>query len=100
MTDPGARTGRWVARRWPAIRTRGRWRCVRVRGLALWSGGMCLAMLAMTGLRLGPASPRDPRLAAIALPLCASGGLAWGLPSWFLNERLHRALQQQRRHIP
>ena len=100
MIDPGARTGRWVARRWPTIRARGMWRFVLLRGVALWGGLMFLAMLAMTGLRLGLDHPRYPLLAAIALPLCAIGGLAWGLLTWFLNERLHRAIQQQRRHIP
>ena len=58
-------------------------------------GLMFLAMLAMTGLRLGFDHPRYPLMAAIALPLCAIGGVAWALLTWYFNERILRALQQR-----
>lgn len=100
MTDYGSHAERRIAAKWPAIRARGMRHFVLVRGVAFWGGLMFVAMLAMTGLRLGFDHPRYPLLAAIALPLCAIGGLAWGLLTWFLNERIYRALQQQSRHFP
>jgi len=45
---------------------------------------------------LGAAHPRVPLLLVVALPLCAIGGLAWGLLTWFFNERVYRALQHSR----
>ena len=92
-TDHGSRTERWVASRWPAIRARGLWHFVLVKGVAFWGGLMFLAMLAMTGLRLGFDHPRYLLMAAVALPLCAIGGLGWGLLTWYFNERVFRALQ-------
>ena len=97
MTDYGSRAERWVATRWPAIRARGMWRFILVRGVAFWGGLMFLGILAMTGLRLGFDHPRYPLLAAIALPLCAIGGIAWGLLTWYFNERIFRALPQRDR---
>ncbi|RZA18805.1 MAG: hypothetical protein EOP93_10310 [Lysobacteraceae bacterium] len=94
MTDYGARTERWVASKWPAIRARGMWRFVLVRGVAFWGGLMFLAMAAMMAYRFGVAHARFPLLLGIAVPLCAIGGLCWGLLTWFFNERILRALQQ------
>ena len=96
MTDYGSRAKRWVSANWPAIHARGMWRFVLLKGVAFWGGLMFLAMLVMTGLRLGFDHPRYPLLAAIALVLCAMGGLVWGLLTWYFNERIFRALQQQR----
>ena len=96
MTDYGSRAKRWVSANWPAIHARGMWRFVLLKGVAFWGGLMFLAMLVMTGLRLGFDHPRYPLLAAIALVLCAIGGLFWGLLTWYFNERIFRALQQQR----
>ena len=96
MTDYGSRAKRWVSANWPAIHARGMWRFVLLKGVAFWGGLMFLAMLVMTGLRLGFDHPRYPLLAAIALVLCAIGGLVWGLLTWYFNERIFRALQQQR----
>ena len=95
MTDYGSRAERWVAEKWPAIRAAGLWRFVLLKGVAFWGGLMFLAMLAMTGLRLGFDHPRYPLMAAIALPLCAIGGVAWALLTWYFNERILRALQQR-----
>ena len=95
MTDYGPRAERWVAEKWPAIRAGGLWRFVLLKGVAFWGGLMFLAMLVMTGLRLGFDHPRYPLLAAIALVLCAIGGLFWGLLTWYFNERILRALQQR-----
>ena len=95
MTDHGSRAERWVAGKWPAIRAAGLWRFVLLTGVAVWGGLMFLAMLAMTGLRLGFDHPRYPLMAAIALPLCAIGGVAWALLTWYFNERILRALQQR-----
>ena len=66
MTDHGSRAERWVAGKWPAIRAAGLWRFVLLKGVAFWGGLMFLAMLAMTGLRLGFDHPRYPLMAAIA----------------------------------
>ncbi len=99
MTDYGSRAERWVATRWPAIRARGPWHFVLVRGVLLWGGLMFMAMLVLTGLRLGFDHPRYPLLAAIAAALCAIGGVAWALLTWYFNERIHRALQQRDRDI-
>ena len=96
MTDYGSRAKRWVSANWPAIHARGMWRFVLLKGVAFWGGLMFLAMLVMTGLRLGFDHPRYPLLAAIALVLCAIGGLFWGLLTWYFNERIFRALQRQR----
>ena len=96
MTDYGSRAKRLVSANWPAIHARGMWRFVLLKGVAFWGGLMFLAMLVMTGLRLGFDHPRYPLLAAIALVLCAIGGLFWGLLTWYFNERIFRALQQQR----
>ena len=96
MTDYGSRAKRWVSANWPAIHARGMWRFVLLKGVAFWGGLMFLAMLVMTGLRLGFDHPRYPLLAAIALVLCAIGGLFWGLLTWFFNERIFRALQHSR----
>ena len=96
MTDYGSRAKRWVSANWPAIHARGMWRFVLLKGVAFWGGLMFLAMLVMTGLRLGFDHPRYPLLAAIALVLCAIGGLVWGLLTWYFNERIFRALQRQR----
>ena len=96
MTDYGSRAERWVAEKWPAIRAGGLWRFVLLKGVAFWGGLMFLGMLVMTGLRLGFDHPRYPLLAAISFVLCAIGGLFWGLLTWYFNERIFRALQQQR----
>lgn len=92
MTGNGSRAERWVATRWPAIHARGRWRFVLVRGVAIWGGVMFAAMAALMAYRFGIHHPRLPLLVGIALPLCAVGGLAWGLLTWFLNERIYHAL--------
>ena len=96
MTDYGSRAERWVAEKWPAIRAGGLGRFVLVKGVALWGGLMFLAMLVMTGLRLGFDHPRYPLLAVIAAALCAIGGVAWALLTWYFNERIFRALQQRK----
>ena len=97
MTDYGSRAERWVAAKWPAIRARGLRHFVLVRGVLLWGGLMFLAMLVLTGLRLGFDHPRYPLMAAVAVALCTIGGVAWALLTWYFNERIFRALQQQQR---
>ena len=94
MTDYGSRTERWVAGRWPAIRARGMWRFVLLKGVAFWGGAIFLFMAVMMLIQFGISHPRFPLLMAVALPLCAIGGLGWGLLTWYFNERVHRALQQ------
>ena len=96
MTDHGSRAERWVAANWPAIRARGMWRFVLLKGVAFW-GGLMLAFMALAmAVQLGIAHPRLPLVLAVAVPLCAIGGLAWGLLTWIFNERIFRALQQQK----
>ena len=92
MSRYGPRADRWVATHWPAIRARGRWRFVLLRGLALWGGLMFLGMAALVAFRLGLQHPRLPLVLVLALPLCLFGGLVWGLLTWFFNERIFRAL--------
>lgn len=100
MTDHGSRAERWVATRWPAIRARGMWRFVLVKGVAFW-GGLMLAFMAIAmTLQLGPSHPRLPLVLAVAVPLCAVGGLAWGLLTWLFNERIFHAIQQQKNNLP
>ena len=100
MTEHGSRAERWVATRWPAIRARGMWRFVLVKGVAFW-GGLMLAFMAIAmTLQLGPSHPRLPLVLAVAVPLCAVGGLAWGLLTWLFNERIFHAIQQQKNNFP
>ena len=99
MIGYGSRAQRWVATHWPAIRAGGMWRFVLVKGVAFWGGLMLLFMAAMMVLQLGIGHPRLPLVLAVAVPLCAIGGLTWGLLTWFFNERIFLALQQQRKDI-
>jgi prolipoprotein diacylglyceryltransferase len=96
VTDYGSRAERWVAQKWPAIRARGMWQFVLVKGVAFWGGLMFVFLAIMMLVQFGAAHPRFPLLLAVALPLCAIGGLAWGLLTWFFNERIFRALQHSR----
>ena len=89
------RVERSVAARWPAIRAGGMWRFVLLRGVAFWGGLMLVFMAIVMSVQLGPAHPRLPLVLAVAVPLCAVGGLCWGLLTWTLNERIFRALQQR-----
>ena len=89
------RVERSVAARWPAIRAGGLWRFVLLRGVAFWGGLMLVFMAIVMSVQLGPAHPRLPLVLAVAVPLCAVGGLCWGLLTWTLNERIFRALQQR-----
>ena len=100
MTDHGSRAERWVATRWPAIRARGMWRFVLVKGVAFWGGLMLAFMAIVMTLQLGPSHPRLPLVLAVAVPLCAVGGLAWGLLTWLFNERIFHAIQQQKNNLP
>ena len=96
MTDYGSRAERWVATNWPAIRARGMWRFVLLKGVALWGGLMLAFMALMMVVQLGTAHPRLPLVLAIAVPLCAIGGLVWGLLTWIFNERIFRALHNDK----
>ena len=71
------------------------WRFVLLRGVAFWGGLMLVFMAIVMSVQLGPAHPRLPLVLAVAVPLCAVGGLCWGLLTWTLNERIFRALQQR-----
>ena len=92
MIDSGSRVERWVATRWPAIRARGLWHFVLLRGVLFWGGLMFFAMLVMLAVKFGIGHPRFPLLVGVDAGLCLIGGLVWGLTTWFLNERLYRAL--------
>ncbi len=96
MTDYGSRAERSVAEKWPAMRAGGMWRFVLVKGVAFWGGLMLAFMALMMVLQLGIDHPRLPLVLAVAVPLCAIGGLCWGLLTWILNERIYRALQQRK----
>ena len=96
MTEHGSRAERWVAAKWPAIRAGGMWRFVLLKGVAFWGGLMLVFMALLMTVQLGIAHPRLPLVLAVAVPLCAFGGLCWGLLTWIFNERIFRALQQQK----
>ena len=68
-----------------------------VKGVALWGGLMFVFMAVVMALQLGAAHPRLPLVLAVALPLCAIGGLAWGVLTWIFNERIFRALPTMKR---
>ena len=94
-SDFGPRNERWIRERWPAIRARGFARFLLVRGLLTWGGIMAVAMAIMVTLRLGTDHPRLPMLLAIAVPLCAAGGLIWAALTWWINERLFHSLTSE-----
>ena len=96
MTDYGSRAERSVAEKWPAMRAGGMWRFVLVKGVAFWGGLMFVFMTVMMLVKFGAAHPKFSLLLAVALPLCAIGGFAWGLLTWFFNERIFRALNPAR----
>ena len=96
MTQYGSRAERWVAQKWPAIRARGMWHFVLLKGIVFWGGLMFAFLAIMMLLQFGAAHPKFPLLLAVALPLCAIGGLVWGLLTWFFNERIFRALNPLR----
>ena len=96
MTEYGSRAERWIATRWPAIRARGMWHFVLLKGVAFWGGLMFAFLMVMMLVKFGARHPNFPLLIAVALPLCAIGGLAWGLLTWFFNERVYRALPHSR----
>ena len=96
MSNYGSRAERWVAEKWPPIHAGGMWRFVLLKGVAFWGGLMFAFMTLVMTVQLGIAHPRLPLVIAVAVPLCAMGGLVWGLLTWYFNERIFRALQQQR----
>jgi len=96
MTGYGSRAERQVAEKWPALRARGMWRFVLVKGVVFWGGLMFAFMAVAMAVQLGIAHPRLTLVIAVALPLCAVGGVTWGLLTWYFNERIFRALQQRR----
>ena len=71
-------------------------RFVLLKGVVFWGGLMLAFMALLMAVQLGIAHPRLPLVLAVAVPLCAIGGLCWGLLTWFFNERIHRALQQRK----
>ena len=77
MTDYGPRAERWVAEKWPAIRAGGLWRFVLLKGVAFWGGLMFAFMTLVMAVQLGIAHPRLLLVIAVAVPLCAMGGLVW-----------------------
>jgi hypothetical protein len=93
VTEYGSRAERWVATHWPAIRARGMWHFVLRKGVGFWGGLMFAFMAVVMTVQLGIAHPRLPLVLAVAVPLCAIGGLAWGLLTWIFNERILSALQ-------
>ena len=96
MTKYGSRAERWVATKWPAIRARGMWNFVLAKGVGFWGGLMFVFMAVVMTVQLGYQHPRLPLVLSVALPLCAIGGLAWGLLTWYFNERIFRALNSAR----
>ena len=82
----------WLQRRWPAVRARGRFHFVLVRGMLLWGGLMTLAVYAML---LASARTQGLQLRVVwpLVPLfCLPAGAFWGLLSWYWNDYLYRKL--------
>jgi hypothetical protein len=82
----------WLQRRWPAIRARGFWRYVLVRGVLAWGGGMSLVIAAMLAIS---ARRQELHLQSIwpLVPLfCLPAGAFWALISWHWNDYLYRKL--------
>ncbi len=69
---------------------------VLVRGLLFWGGLMFAFSVAMTWVKFGPQHPRFNLLLGVSAGLCAVGGLAWGLLTWTVNERIFRNLNLHR----
>ena len=66
------------------------------KGVGFWGGLMLAFMAVVMTMQLGMGHPRLPLVLAVAVPLCAIGGLCWGLLTWIFNERIFRALQQRK----
>lgn len=96
MTEYGSRAERRIAAEWPAIHAGGMWRFVLLKGVAFWGGLMLAFMALLMTVQLGIDHPRLPLVLAVAVPLCAIGGLCWGLLTWIFNERIFHALQQRK----
>ena len=97
MTGYGDHTNAWLGGRWPAIRARGMRHFVLMRGVVFWGGLMFAFMLATTWFKFGPQHPHFTVMVFVAAGLCAVGGLAWGLLTWTINERIFRTLDSHRR---
>lgn len=92
MSRYGDWTKTWVARRWPAIRAKGRAHFLLVRGMLAWGGAMFV--VALIALWLTRASLRHPlpEMIAVAFALCAISGIVWGAVTWHSNEKIFRQL--------
>ncbi|MES2859448.1 MAG: hypothetical protein V4704_09755 [Pseudomonadota bacterium] len=97
MTDHGNHANAWLGGKWPGIRARGMRHFVLMRGLVFWGGLMCAFMLATTWFKFGPQHPHFMAMVLVAASLCAVGGLAWGLLTWTINERIYHTLDNKRR---
>ena len=95
MSRFGRYSENWTARHWPAVRARGFRHFLLFRGLLIWGGLMFVAMAIVMTFRFSPSHPRYPLVIGIAALLCATGGPFWGAITWFLNERIYRALQEE-----
>ena len=92
MTDYGHWADAWTARRWPAIRARGRTRFLLVRGTLGWGGAMfVVSVIALWLLRSSLRQPL-PEMVAVGFALCAVSGLVWGAVTWHYNEKIFRQL--------
>ncbi len=96
MIDYGKPTTRWLGNRWPAIRAKGMAHFVLMRGLLFWGGLMFAFSFALTWAKFGPEHPRFGLLLGVSAGLSAVGGLAWGVLTWTINERIFRNLEQDR----
>ena len=92
MTVYGRRADAWTARRWPAIRARGRTHFILVRGMLAWGGMMFIAGLVAMWLMRSPPPRVLPGFVAITALLCVAGGAFWGAATWHLNEKIFRQL--------
>ena len=99
MIEASTATLRWVSRHWPAIHARGIWHFLLVKGVVLFGGAIFVLMALLMLLQFGLWHPRLPLVLGVAIPLCAIGGLAWAMLTWYFNERVYRALHSNRKDI-
>lgn len=72
--------------RWERTRSKGKWHFVSVYGVGLF-GGLMVVVTSVFNMVLGTFAYGN--LFRHTLPLCASGGVIFGLTTWFVGEYMY-----------